>query len=119
MKSPRTVALILLVIVAAALGLRLWMLRVYHPFSPWVAALTLTDAEMGRNILAGRGWVANIELLERATRADAERNTMVDLADLFPADDAKPGVFEDVGSAHSPGYSLWFALSYWLGGDIR
>jgi alpha-tubulin suppressor-like RCC1 family protein len=106
-------------IVLIALGLRLWMLHSYLPVSPWVAAITLADAEMGRNLLAGRGWVANVELIEEATRAQIGRRTMVDLADLPPVDDAKPGALVELGEAHSPGYSAWFALSYWLGGEAR
>jgi hypothetical protein len=106
-------------IVLVAFGFRLWMQRSYPAASPWVAALTLADAEMGRNLLAGRGWIANAEMVEKASRATAEKNAMVDLADLLPVDDGKPGAFVDVGSPHSPGYSVWFAVSYWLGGEPR
>ena len=32
------------------------LLQSFHPGAPWVAGLTLTDAEMGRNLLAGPRW---------------------------------------------------------------
>src|SRR5207244_2410762 len=105
-------------IVLAALGFRLWMLSSFLPLGPWVAAQTLTDAEMGRNLRAGHGWVANAQMIEKATAADAARNEMVDLQDLLPVNDV-PERRITVGSAHSPGYSLWFAASYWLGGAAR
>lgn len=108
-----------MLIVALAFGFRLWLLHAFVPGAPWVANLTLADAEMGRNLLAGRGWVANQDLVDRAVHAQEGRPLMVDLQDLLPADDAKPGVMVTPGSAHSPGYSIWFAVSYWLGGDIR
>jgi alpha-tubulin suppressor-like RCC1 family protein len=109
----------ILAITVVALAFRLSMLHSYQPLSPWVASLTLGDAEMGRNILAGRGWVTNAELVEKATRAQAGKNLMVDLEDLLPVDDGRPDAFADVGTAHSPGYSVWFAVSYWLGGAAR
>lgn len=119
MRQLRPTAVYLGVIFVIALGFRLWLLQSFHPGAPWVAGLTLTDAEMGRNLLAGRGWVANADVLERATAAQEHRSTMVDLQELLPADDARPGVLINPGSSHSPGYSIWFAISYWLGGSIR
>ena len=121
-ESPRRVWLryiAVAMIAAAALGLRLWMLQSYLPLSPWVGGLTLTDAEMGRNLLAGRGWVGNRQMLEKATAANLARNEMVDLEDLLPVNDGQPGSVATVGAAHSPGYSVWFAASYWLGGAAR
>ena len=116
--NRRTLAA-LIALYAVAIGFRLWMLESFKPAAPWVGALTLADAEMGRNLLAGRGWVANIDMIDKANRAQEGHPTMVDLQELLPVDDAKPDVLVTVGSAHSPGYSLWFALSYWLGGDYR
>lgn len=115
----RRTVVALAIVYAVAIGFRLWMLESFKPSAPWVGALTLADAEMGRNLLAGRGWVANIEMIDKANRAQEGHPTMVDLQELLPVDDEKPGTLVTVGSAHSPGYSLWFALSYWLGGDYR
>jgi alpha-tubulin suppressor-like RCC1 family protein len=115
----RTVFVCVTVIFAVALGFRFWLLHSYGPAGPWVAALTLSDAEMGRNLLAGRGWVANADMVERATKAQEGQSSMVDLEELLPVDDNRPGVMVNPGSTHSPGYSLWFALSYWLGGHLR
>ena len=109
----------LAVIFAVAVGFRLWLLHAYRPGAPWVAGLTLADAEMGRNLLAGRGWVANADMVDRAARAQENRPSMVDLEELLPVDDEKPGVIVYPGSAHSAGYSVWFAISYWLGGHLR
>lgn len=109
----------LVAVFGVALTFRLSMLALYRPTSPWVASLTLGDAEMGRNLIEGRGWTANGQLLERATRAQAGRPTMVDLQDLLPVDDTNPANTVSVGMAHSPGYSAWFAISYWLGGAYR
>lgn len=122
--SPRPVAVrrhyvALIAIVIIAFGFRMWLLRSYSPAGPWVASLTLTDAEMGRNLLAGRGWVSNQEVIDQATRAQEGQPTMVDLERFLPTDDAKPGVLVTQGTAHSPGYSIWFAISYWLGGHVR
>ncbi len=115
----RRTLIALTVLFALAIGFRFWLLESFKPSAPWVGALTLTDAEMGRNLLAGRGWVANLEMIDRANRAQEGKPTMVDLQDLLPIDDTKPGALGTGGSAHSPGYSLWFAASYWLGGDYR
>ncbi len=119
--SPAWIASAALAIGAVALTVRLVMQQVYVPVSPWVAALTLMDAEMGRNLSEGRGWVANRQVIERATMAqrDSTRHTMVDLQDVLPVDDGVAGNWISPGAAHSPGYSVWFALSYWLGGDYR
>jgi len=110
---------IALVIFGVALAFRLAMLGVYQPTSPWVAALTLADAEMGRNLVEGRGWMANAQLLDRATKAQVEQTSMVDLQTLLPVNDQDPANIVSIGMAHSPGYSLWFAASYLLGGDYR
>ena len=119
MTRGNRIPIALVFIAAIALGLRLWMLHSYLPLSPWVAAQTLADAEMGRNLRAGRGWVANVEMLAKATAANNARNEMVDLQDLLPVDDSSPDLLINGGSAHSPGYSGWFAISYWLGGAAR
>jgi len=74
---------------------------------------------MGRNLLAGRGWVGNREMLEQATRAQHDRRMMIDLADLPEVDRTHPAEFMPSRSPHSPGYSTWFAISYWLGGSAR
>lgn len=115
----RVDVVIALSIIGIALSFRLAMLDVYQPTSPWVAALTLADAEMGRNLVAGRGWVANAQLLERATTEQAGHTAMVDLQSLLPVDDHDPANLVSIGMAHSPGYSAWFAASYLLGGDYR
>lgn len=107
-------------ILGVALAVRLTMIERYVPVSPWVAAQTLADAEMGRNLIEGRGWTANRVLIERARAAQNQpgRRIMVDLQDLLPVDDS-PANQLSVGAAHSPGYSTWLAISYWLGGDYR
>ncbi len=117
--TSRSQYVILAIILTIALGFRLWMLHSYSPAGPWVASLTLTDAEMGRNLLAGRGWVANQEVINQANKAQEGQPTMVDLQRFLPADDARPGALVTQGTAHSPGYSVWFAISYWLGGESR
>lgn len=108
-----------MLVVAVALAFRFAMLDAYQPTSPWVAALTLADAEMGRNLVEGRGWMANAQLLARATKAQTAQATMVDLQALLPVADADPGNIVSIGTAHSPGYSMWFAASYLLGGEYR
>lgn len=106
-------------IFAMALTFRLGLLYAYSPAAPWVGNLTLADAEMGRNILAGRGWVANATVIDRAVAAQDGHATMVDLEQFLPANDDEAGALITQGTAHSPGYSLWFAASYWLGGHVR
>lgn len=108
-----------LVVFAIALAFRLTTLELYGPGGPWVAALTLADAEMGRNLVEGRGWTANATLIDRATAAQEGQPRMVDLQDLLPVDDEDPAKRTSVGTAHSPGYSVWFAVSYLLGGEYR
>lgn len=108
-----------LLVFGSALAFRLAMLEHYPSAGPWVAGLTLADAEMGRNLVEGRGWSANARMIERATQAQGENLRMVDLQDLLPVDDHDPANRTTVGSAHSPGYSVWFAISYWLGGEYR
>ncbi len=116
--SPR-VTVTLAAVFCCALTLRLVMLHTYAPAGPWVAALTLTDAEMGRQLLSGRGWVANASVIEQATKAQETQPTMVDLERFLPVDDTKPDALVTQGTAHSPGYAIWFAISYWLGGSVR
>lgn len=108
-----------LAVFVIALAFRLTTLELYGPGGPWVAALTLADAEMGRNLVEGRGWTANATMIDRATAAQEGQPRMVDLQDLLPVDDEDPAARTTVGTAHSPGYSVWFAVSYLLGGEYR
>jgi hypothetical protein len=102
--------------VALAFVLRLWMAATYWPSNHMVMGMTLWDAEMARNLLQGRGWVLNWDFVKRLDRAVVERRAMVDPQDYFPVDDSKPGALTTFQQyAHTPGYSVWLAVSFALG----
>ncbi len=110
----------LYIIVALAFSFRMLMLFTYLPYSPWVADMVLDDAEMGRNLLAGRGWVENVKFVERVASKQHTLNKQIDLVEFLPAEDNLPGVFKPFTTySHTPGYSAWFAISYFLGGSQR
>lgn len=109
-------------IVLLALAFRVGMAATYwsQPPNQIVMGMTLWDAEMGRNLLAGRGWVLNWGFVERVDRALVERGAMVDPQDYLPADDSRPGALETFKDyAHTPGYAVWLAASFALGGAQR
>ena len=105
-------------IVLLALAFRVAMVAAYwpQPENQIVMGMTLWDAEMGRNLLEGRGWVLNWGFVERMDRGLVERGVMVDPQDYLPADDGRPGAlttFKDY--PHTPGYAVWLAASFALG----
>ena len=107
-------------VVLFAFIFRLWMALTYAPTNQMAMGMTLGDAEMARNLLAGRGWVLNEDFVKRVDRAVVERGAMVDPQDYLPADDARPGALRPFDRyAHTPGYSLWLALSFAIGGAQR
>jgi hypothetical protein len=107
-------------IVLLALFVRGVMVRGYWPANQMTSGMTLWDAEMARNLLQGRGWVLNWHFVERLDRAVVERNAMVDPQDYLPADDGRPGALAPLALfAHTPGYSLWLAASFAIGGGLR
>ena len=107
-------------IVLLALVVRGVMIRSYWPANQMVSGMTLWDAEMARNLLQGRGWVLNWTFVQRIDRASVERNAMVDPQDYLPADDNVPGALAPLAQfAHTPGYSMWLAASFAIGGGLR
>jgi hypothetical protein len=109
-------------IVLLALAFRVGMLAAYwpQPANQIVMGMTLWDAEMGRNLLRGRGWVLNWQFVERVDRGLAQRGAMVDPEDYLPADDDRPGALATFADyPHTPGYALWLAASFVLGGAQR
>jgi hypothetical protein len=110
----------LVAIVALALTFRGVMIRSYWPQNQIVSGMTLWDAEMARNLLAGRGWVLNWAFVQKLDRAVVERQAMVDPQDYLPADDERPGALAPLSLfAHTPGYSMWLAGSFALGRGLR
>lgn len=111
----------LVLILAVAWTFRAVMLVGYVPASPWVADMVLWDAEMGRNLKEGRGWVLNEPLVIRIIGTQNAQKKQIDIAEFLPApEDSNPASFKRFTTwAHTPGYSLWFALSYLLGGSER
>jgi hypothetical protein len=110
----------LVAIVAIALTFRGVMIRAYWPQQQLVSGMTLWDAEMARNLLAGRGWILNWEFVQRQDRAVVAREAMVDPQDFLPADDDRPGALAPLSLfAHTPGYPLWLASSFALGRSLR
>lgn len=107
-------------VVALALAFRLVMAGVYWPSNQMVMGMALWDAEMARNLLQGRGWVLNWDHVLQMDRAVVERNAMVDPQDYPSTDDARLGALAPFAQfAHTPGYSLWLAASFALGGAQR
>jgi hypothetical protein len=107
-------------IVAIALTFRLVMAGVYWPSNQMVMGMALWDAEMARNLLQGRGWVLNWDHVLTMDRAVVARGAMVDPQDFLPADDARAGALAPFAQfAHTPGYSVWLAASFALGGAQR
>jgi hypothetical protein len=107
-------------IVALALAFRLVMAGVYWPSNQMVQGMALWDAEMARNLLQGRGWVLNWDHVLTMDHAVVARGTIVDPQDFLPADDDRPGALATFAKyAHSPGYSVWLAVSFALGGTQR
>ena len=115
------IPLILLSLVfSTALSLRISMLHDYRPTSPWVWALTMTHAEMGRNLINGNGWSLNYNLMRKIADRVQKENRLVDIQDFLPVDDSDLGAPNKIISyAHAPGYSLWLAVGYLLGGQVR
>lgn len=110
----------LVAIVALALTFRGVMIRSYWPQNQIVSGMTLWDAEMARNLLAGRGWVLNWAFVQTLDRAVVQRGAMVDPQDYLPADDERPGALAPLSLfAHTPGYSLWLAASFAAGRGLR
>jgi hypothetical protein len=102
--------------VALAFVLRVWMAATYWPTNQMVMGMTLWDAEMARNLLQGRGWVLNWDFVKRLDRAVVERGRMVDPQDYLPVDDSPSGALTTFQQyAHTPGYSVWLAVSFALG----
>ena len=107
-------------IVALALTFRLVMAGAYWPSNQMVMGMALWDAEMARNLLQGRGWVLNWNHVLTMDRAVVARGAMVDPQDFLPADDERSGAAAPFAQfAHTPGYSVWLALSFALGGAQR
>jgi hypothetical protein len=109
-------------IVLLALMFRITMVATYwpRPANQIVMGMALWDAEMARNLLQGRGWVLNWEFVQRVDRALVERGAMVDPQDYLPADDSRPGALAPFREyAHTPGYPVWLAISFVLGGAQR
>jgi hypothetical protein len=107
-------------IVALALAFRLVMAGVYWPSNQMVMGMALWDAEMARNLLQGRGWVLNWDHVLKMDRAVVARGAMVDPQDFLPADDDRPGALAPFAKyTHTPGYSVWLAMSFALGGAQR
>ena len=107
-------------IVLLALFVRGVMIRSYWPANQMTSGMTLWDAEMARNLLQGRGWVLNWSFVQRLDRAVVESNVMVDPQDYLPADDHAPGALAPLAQfAHTPGYSMWLAASFAIGGGLR
>lgn len=107
-------------IVLLALVFRLAMISVYWPSHQIVTGMVLWDAEMARNLIQGRGWTLNWEFVQRLDRAVVQRGATVDPQDFYPVDDSKPGALAPLPFyAHTPGYPIWLALSFLLGGSHR
>lgn len=99
-----------------ALSFRVWMVGAYWPANQLPMGMSLWDAEMARNLLEGRGWVLNWDFVMRMDGAVATTGSMVDPEDFLPADDERPGALAALPQyAHTPGYSLWLAGSFYLG----
>jgi len=110
----------LLAIVVVAVAFRLLIVTAYWPSNQLVMGMSLWDAEMARNLIEGRGWVLNWDFLNGVDRVQTARESTVDLEDFLPADDSAPGALEPFQQyAHTPGYSLWLALSFLVGGGHR
>lgn len=106
--------------VLVALVFRLVMISVYWPSHQIVTGMVLWDAEMARNLLKGRGWTLNWGFVERLDRVVIERGKTVDPQEFYPVDDSKPGALDTFQLyAHTPGHSVWLALSFLLGGSHR
>lgn len=106
--------------VLLALVFRIAMVGVYWPTHQIVSGMVLWDAEMARNLLKGRGWTLNWEFVERMDRAVVESGKTVDPQDFYPVDDSKPGALDKLAFyAHTPGYAVWLAISFVLGGSHR
>ena len=109
-------------IVLLALTFRIAMVATYwpRPANQIVMGMALWDAEMARNLLEGRGWLLNWEFVQRMDRGLVERGAMVDPQDYLPADDSRPGALAPFREyAHTPGYAVWLAISFALGGAQR
>ncbi|MCC7418308.1 MAG: glycosyltransferase family 39 protein [Acidobacteria bacterium] len=107
-------------IVLAAFALRGWLAVTYVPPVQMAMGMTLWDAEMARNLLAGRGFALNRAFVDRMDRAIVERGARVDPQDFLPADDAGAGALAPFALyPHTPGYPLWLAASFLLGGSLR
>ena len=107
-------------ILALALAFRLVMAGVYWPSNQMVMGMALWDAEMARNLLQGRGWVLNWNHVRQMDHAVVAHNAIVDPQDYPSTDDARPGALAPFAEfAHTPGYSLWLAASFALGGAQR
>lgn len=107
-------------IVLLAFGFRLTMVSVYWPTHQIVSGMPLWDAEMARNLLLGRGFTLNWAFVEREDRVIVATGRTVDPQDFYPVDDSKPGSVDTLRLyAHTPGYAIWLALSFALGGSHR
>jgi hypothetical protein len=107
-------------VIVTAFTFRVWMIAAYFPTAQLTMGMSLEDAEMARNLLLGRGWVLNREFVDRVDRAIVERHHMVDPQDFFPVDDSKPEALVPFQNyVPTPGYSVWLASSFALGGAHR
>lgn len=105
-------------IVLLALAFRVGMVATYwqSPSNQIVMGMALWDADMARNLLRGRGWVLNWDFVQRVDAGIVARGAMVDPQDYLPADDSRPGALAPLQQfAHTPGYSVWLAISFALG----
>lgn len=116
--SPRQRA-VLTAATLVALIFRVVMVSAYWPDHHVVSGMPLWDAEMARNLLAGRGWSVNWAFVERMDRVEGATQKTVDPEDFLPADDAAPGAIAPLPELHTPGYSVWLAISFALGGAKR
>jgi len=105
-------------IVLLALAFRVGMVATYwpSPSNQIVMGMALWDADMARNLLQGRGWVLNWDFVQRTDAGIVAHGAMVDPQDYLPADDSRPGALAPLPQfAHTPGYSVWLAISFALG----
>jgi hypothetical protein len=107
-------------IVMVALVFRVWMVGAYWPSNQITMGMALWDAEMARNLLHGDGWQLNWEFVKKVDAAVVARRAMVDPQDLQPPDQARGAALAPLPFyAHTPGYSVWLAISFALGGANR
>jgi hypothetical protein len=110
---------VLVGIVVLAVAFRALIITSYWPTNHLVMGMTLWDAEMARNLIAGRGWVLNWDFLREIDRVQEARQFTTDLEDFLPADEATATFVPFAQYAHTPGYAVWLATSFVVGGSYR